>query len=762
MLPKGGNVLMLSGPQGNSQGVEENQGLHKILDPTHKYTFIGAQPFEVTNWDPALTQKVLSADIAKYPKIDVIVSDFGPSLVGALPEFNKSGRTIPALATSDGNVLGCFWQKNHAKNPTFKLFTVSTQNDHARLAIDWAVALASGGKKPATTHFPSSAFEDSTTGKPNPVECRAQSPGRHLPLGRVAGHRAGEAGEEVGTARQCARRVQARRAQRCSTRSFIVIDESTAIGIPPEKRGTGEQPTLSMAGITKHYDGVAALTNVAFDVQPGEVHALLGENGAGKSTLMNIASGATTPDAGTIVFDGLPVDNLTPVLAQELGVAMVHQHPALLPDLTVAENIRVAIGAEHLQRRDPDPTKAMRSLLDDVHFLGDLEDRVSSLSVARRHLLEIAKAFAVSPRLLILDEPTAPLSQDSVELLFTAVRGLAADGTAVVYITHRLGEVREIADRVTVLRDGTLRGTTAVKDISDAELLAMIVGRTLAASFPPKHLADGDPAPLLRVEGFSGHGFENISLTACAGEIVGVAGVVGNGQAAFLRALAGRDQASGSVNVGRTPAVTSRPARERRVHAGRPADRRADDRPERARELRADGARSVEGRPDREPAARGRRGRARAVRARRQGAVPRGARLRALRRKPAEGRDGARDALRAVAPRCGRADAGRRRRRPRRDLPHPARDRRSARAGRRRLERHEGARGTVRPRDRDVPRPCRRDARGRSGDGGADRPGCDQRDDAYLRANGRQSGAACRGSLASSRATTRRSSCSGS
>jgi len=177
VLPQGGNVLMLSGPQGNSQGIDENRGLHKILDPTHKYHFIGAKPFEVTNWDPALTQKVLSADIAKYPKIDVIVSDFGPSLVGALPEFNKSGRKIPALATSDGNVLGCFWKKEHASNPTFKLFTVSTQNDHARHAIGWAIALASGGTKPSTTHFPSRAFENSVTGKPNPVECQPNLPG---------------------------------------------------------------------------------------------------------------------------------------------------------------------------------------------------------------------------------------------------------------------------------------------------------------------------------------------------------------------------------------------------------------------------------------------------------------------------------------------------------------------------------------------------------------------------------------------------------
>src|SRR5712692_4959130 len=191
----------------------------------------------------------------------------------------------------------------------------------------------------------------------------------------------------------------------------------------------------------------------------------------------------------------------------------------------------------------------MRSLLDDVNFLGHLEDRVSSLSVARRHLLEIAKAFAVSPRLLILDEPTAPLSQDSVELLFTFVRKLAADGTAVVYITHRLGEVREIADCVTVLRDGALRGTSAVEEISDADLLAMIIGRTLGATFPPKHTSSTDEAPLLRVEGLSGQGFDNISLSARKGEIVGIAGVIGNGQPALLRALAGRDHATGSVNV---------------------------------------------------------------------------------------------------------------------------------------------------------------------------------------------------------------------
>jgi ribose transport system ATP-binding protein len=323
-----------------------------------------------------------------------------------------------------------------------------------------------------------------------------------------------------------------------------------AISLTAPRAETATQPTLSLREISKHFGAIAALTDVSFEVLPGEVHALLGENGAGKSTLMAVASGAISPDNGTIVFEGSIVENLTPAVAQDLGIAIVHQHPALLPDMTVAENIRVAVASEHLRRRHPDPAKAMRALLDDVHFLGHLEDRVSSLSVARRHLLELAKAFAVSPRLLILDEPTAPLGQDSVELLFTAVRKLAAEGTAIVYITHRLAEVRDIADRVTVLRDGKLRGTAAVADISDAELLAMIIGRTLEATFPPKHMVATGEAPLLRVEGLSGNGFENVSFSAHKGEIVGVAGVAGNGQPALLRALAGLDRSTGSVNVG--------------------------------------------------------------------------------------------------------------------------------------------------------------------------------------------------------------------
>ena len=175
VLPNGGNLLFLSGPAGNSQGVDELAGMKSVLGP--EYKFINTAPFDVTNWDPALAQKVLTAEIAKNSKIDVIVSDFGPSLVGALPLFEKSGRSIPALATSDGNSLGCFWTEHHTNNPDFKLFTVSTENDNVRLAVQWAVAAATGGKPPAEEIFKGPVFENSVTGNPHPVQCRPDLPG---------------------------------------------------------------------------------------------------------------------------------------------------------------------------------------------------------------------------------------------------------------------------------------------------------------------------------------------------------------------------------------------------------------------------------------------------------------------------------------------------------------------------------------------------------------------------------------------------------
>jgi ribose transport system ATP-binding protein len=319
------------------------------------------------------------------------------------------------------------------------------------------------------------------------------------------------------------------------------VNEQTAVALAPT--------TMALTGIGKNYDGVAALTDVDLIIRAGEVHALLGENGAGKSTLMGIASGAVAPDAGSILVGGIAFSRLTPAQASELRIAIVHQHPAVLPDMTVGENLRVAL-PPHVLRTSGGVDTAMRAMLADVGFAAHLDDRVNTLSVAQKHLLELAKALAVEPALLILDEPTAPLGQDSVELLFDRVRAAAARGTAVVYITHRLAEVRTLADRVTVLRDGTVRGSFPTSEIADEDLLALIVGRRLGSAFPPK-AGTGEPtAPALVVESLSGNGFHDVSFTAARGEIVGISGIVGNGQSALLRALAGLESFDGTVRVG--------------------------------------------------------------------------------------------------------------------------------------------------------------------------------------------------------------------
>jgi len=306
--------------------------------------------------------------------------------------------------------------------------------------------------------------------------------------------------------------------------------------------------TLEMAGIAKHFGGVAALTDVSVSVLSGEVHAILGENGAGKSTLMNIASGTIVPDTGTITVGGQTVASLTPREAAARGIAIVHQHPAVLPDLTVQENLEVALPAE-VFRTGSRPDVARR-LLAHVGLEVDPRDRVETLTVAQRHLLEIAKAFAVAPTLLILDEPTAPLSRDAVARFFRLVREQVATGTSVIYITHRLAEVRELADRVTVLRDGRVRGTARVAEITDQELLALILGRRLDSTFPPKHPGGGAAEAGLRLTDLAGPGFTGVSAAVAPGEIVGLAGVVGNGQSSLLRALAGLESFTGTVRLG--------------------------------------------------------------------------------------------------------------------------------------------------------------------------------------------------------------------
>jgi ribose transport system ATP-binding protein len=316
---------------------------------------------------------------------------------------------------------------------------------------------------------------------------------------------------------------------------------------------------LNLEGIWKRYPGVVALRDVSLAVTAGEVHALLGENGAGKSTLVGVASGAIVADAGTIEIGGEVMESLTPAEAQRHGLAIVHQHPALVPDMTVAENM--ALGSAGGR-----PTNEwMREQLDRVGSRAALNARLEDLSVAQRQLLELAKALALEPRILILDEPTAPLGADMVANLFEQVRKAAAGGAAVIYISHRLPEVRQIADRVTVMRDGAVRGSAPIDEMSDDEMLRLIVGRSVETTFPDKHSGDRDDTGGLEVKDFSNDAFRDVKLSVRPGEIVGLAGIAGNGQAEFLRALAGLESATGDVRLGGAQQKLGNPVAARRA-----------------------------------------------------------------------------------------------------------------------------------------------------------------------------------------------------
>ena len=316
---------------------------------------------------------------------------------------------------------------------------------------------------------------------------------------------------------------------------------------------------LRLADVWKSFDGVDALKGVTFEVRAGEIHALLGENGAGKSTLMAIAAGSLAPDRGQVELGGEPVRDATPVAIRQRGLSIAYQHPALVPDLTVYENVAMWLPRQ-VREAGKDAMSWATAQLARVGCQADLTQRVSSLGVAQRHLLEIAKAMASDPAVLILDEPTAALGADDSAVLFAELRRLADSGVAVVYITHRLAEVRELCQQVTVLRDGSIRGTFAVTDITDAELLELIVGRAVTAEFPPKPAPPPAAEPVLTARGLSARAFHDVSLTAAAGEIVGLAGIVGNGQSDFLRALAGLGRASGRAELRGAPLKAGRPA----------------------------------------------------------------------------------------------------------------------------------------------------------------------------------------------------------
>ena len=336
-------------------------------------------------------------------------------------------------------------------------------------------------------------------------------------------------------------------------------------------------PILQLDGIAKSFPGVKALKGVSFDVLPGEVHALLGENGAGKSTLIKIISGVYRPDEGSMVFDGAPVHFETPQEAQAAGIATIYQELLLFPELSVAENIfmghepRNAFGAIDWRKARAQARDLLASL--DIHDL-DVTRTVGALSVGNRQRVEIAKALSHNARVLIMDEPTAALTEHDVQRLFSIVRLLRERGVGIIYISHRLEEIFELADRVTVLRDGEYVDTRPVAEITNDDLISMMVGRRIEALFPKQEVPIGEP--VLEVEDLVRRPLTNrVSLTVRAGEIVGLAGLVGAGRSEFAQVVFGITPAQGgSIKInGRPVRISSSGDAKRNGIAYVPEDR---------------------------------------------------------------------------------------------------------------------------------------------------------------------------------------------
>jgi rhamnose transport system ATP-binding protein len=298
---------------------------------------------------------------------------------------------------------------------------------------------------------------------------------------------------------------------------------------------------LVVSQVAKSYAGVRALSDASLEVRAGEIHALVGENGAGKSTLVRILTGATAPDGGTVTIAGDEVRHFSPTEGRRLGVVAIHQHPALFPDLSVAENL--ALGVEpggRFSRVDwPARRARARDALARVGADIDVDREARSLSLPEQQLVEIARALSIRARLLILDEPTASLTPREVDRLFALLAELRGAGVALIYISHRLEELPRLADRVTVLRDGRSVGTEAMADVNPAQLIRMMVGREVSAIFPKRELPLGEP--VLEIEHLSSAeaGLDDVSLTVRRGEIVGLSGLVGAGRTELARVLFG-------------------------------------------------------------------------------------------------------------------------------------------------------------------------------------------------------------------------------
>jgi ribose transport system ATP-binding protein len=320
----------------------------------------------------------------------------------------------------------------------------------------------------------------------------------------------------------------------------------------PDPVGARDGNRLMLTGVGKSFGAVRALDDVTLAVPPGEIHGLIGENGAGKSTLMAIASGALVPDAGRATVDGHDVVGDT-AAARAAGLAIVRQHPALLPELTVADNILLAVPAS-MRPAVKDSVAWARQCLDAWDDRPDIDPgmRAGQLNAEQQFIVELARALCQNPAVLLLDEPSEHLKAADVDRLFRVVGERAAQGTAVVYISHRVREVREISDRVTVLRNGVNRGTHDTADLDESRIIELIIGRSLDAQYPARQDTSerfhGRPA-VLEAYDLTGDGFDDAALVIDAGEVVGLAGIDGNGQAELARALAGLHGFTGRVKI---------------------------------------------------------------------------------------------------------------------------------------------------------------------------------------------------------------------
>jgi rhamnose transport system ATP-binding protein len=313
---------------------------------------------------------------------------------------------------------------------------------------------------------------------------------------------------------------------------------------------------LVLRSITKTFAGVHALNGASFDLRPGEVHALVGENGAGKSTLIKIVTGAEPPDSGTLIVSGREVAHMDPATSRSLGIAPIYQQPALFPDLTVSENIAMSTEGRGIWERARwrDWYGRARELLSRVGASIDPERLVETLTMPEQQLVEIAKAIGANARILIMDEPSASLTEREVERLRDVVMRLRQQGAGIVYISHRLDEVFALADRVTVLRDGETIATRDCDSIDRAELIRLMVGRDLSAVFPKRPVTLGDVVCEVRHLTSRAAGIRDISLSVRRGEILGIAGLVGSGRTELAETIFGlRPVDSGHVIVRGVP-----------------------------------------------------------------------------------------------------------------------------------------------------------------------------------------------------------------